>query len=374
MSGTVVHVLKQVAPDPVPPEHWAFTGLNNFRICPRRWYLSHCHFDKFGGPLPPRLSRAGVEGDLLHAILEEYYDFRRDSAEVFRPRKRLLALIEDWYEKNKGNQRSDAWRLKHQISIVEIVRRFWSAVESCGVVGNGSGPRLETERSGKRVGGTEVWLRDPQSKLIGRCDLIRDEKLVDFKSGEPQEWHRDQVLFYAGLLFSQQRYLVKSAELVYLDTFRRIVVATPSESDMEAALNVCRELANQADALISLGKYEARPDEAECPKCPVRMLCGVYCKDLASRRIFSHELESGLVDFNCDTGVASPEAAGVVVHVSSDLGTARIFFPMPFVSEVGPDNLLKVRVINAAIRSRSDSTVDLALTSASEAFVVDGLG
>lgn len=374
MSGTVVHVLKRVPPDPVPPERWAFTGLNNFRICPRRWYLSHCHFDKFGGPLPPRLSRAGVEGDMLHAILEEYYDSRRDLAEVFRPRQRLLELIDTWYQKNKGNLRSDAWRLKHQVSIVEIVRRFWSAVESCGVVGNAGGSRLGTERSGKRARGTEVWLRDPHSKLIGRCDLIRDDKLVDFKSGEPQEWHCDQVLFYAGLLFSQQRYLVKSIELVYLNTFQRIVVAAPSEADLEAALNIYRELASRADELISQGEYEARPNETECPKCPVRMLCEIYCKELASEQIFSDKPGASLFDFNCKNGVVLSEAAGVVVEVTSDLGTRRIFFPMTFVSEIGADNLDKVRIINAALRSRSEKEVDLALTSASEAFVVDGIG
>jgi CRISPR/Cas system-associated exonuclease Cas4 (RecB family) len=373
MSGAIAHIIKRVPPDPVPPKQWAFTSLNNFRACPRRWYLSRCHFDKFGGPLPSRLSRAGVEGDLLHAILEEYYDGRRDLADLFRPRKRLLELIEEWYRKNKSNHRCDAWRLKHQISVVEIVRQFWRAVETCGIVGDGRDVRPGIGTSDKRVGGTELWLQDAKSKLVGRCDLIRDGKLVDFKSGESHEWHRDQVLFYASLLFSQHECLVKAAEVLYLDSFERVFVAVPSNAEIATVLATYRALAAHADELIQREQYEARPVEAECKRCPVRMLCSVYCRNEAPKRIFTRLPEDGLVDFICEGGEILPEAAGVVIKVVSDLGIRCMFLPMPLVSEVGTDNLLKLRVMNAAIRSNEAGFVNVKLTSASEAFVVEGI-
>jgi len=373
MSGVIVHVIKRVSPDPSPPEHWAFTGLRNFQVCPRRWFLSHCHFDKFGGPLPPRLTKAGVEGDLLHALLECYYDRRRDRTEMFRPRKVLLGLIEDWYQKNKANARSDAWRVRHQVSTPDILSQFWKAVDNCGQVALGAASTAVASSVEQRVAGTEVWLCDDRSKLVGRCDLIKDDRLVDFKSGEPHDWHRDQVLFYASLLYAKSGYLVKSAELLYLDSFQPVVVAMPSADEMEATLCRYRSLAAQADELIALDRCDARPDETECQKCPVRMLCSVYCQGEASRRVFARQPEDGLVDFICEQGEVLLEAAGAVVKIVSDRGTRSLFFPMPLVLRVGTESLTKLRVMNVAITSSEDGKVVLSLTSASEAFIVAGV-
>jgi RecB family exonuclease len=372
MSGALVHVLRRIPPDPIPPKQWSFSSFNAFRKCPLRWYLSRCRFDKFGGQLPQRLSRAVVEGDLLHSLLEAYYS-QEHTREVFRPRHLLATITEEWYAKNWDNPRCDVFRLRHQLSAVDVLSQFWKAVEFCGE----PEPRRYQPRGTSRhfgggaTTGVEVWLQDPDSKLQGRCDLIKGKKLVDFKTGEPHEWHTEQVLFYAALLYAQHGKLVDEVEVVYLDTDKRVDASVPSADGLMERLGLYRKMASQADEVISSGGCEALPNEVECRRCPMRMLCPTYFDDVVPMRVIDPNAEGGrFYDFSLATAKIRLEESLVAVTADSRSGPVGLLCPRSLVASVANEDLPSLRVIGASVRKVDQDGVSLTLTSSSEIFAL----
>src|SRR6185369_17343888 len=94
MPGTPVFVIGHVAIRRDAPEAWSYSALKGFDDCPRRWALGRTEIPCFGGTVPQKPSRSGLEGSLLHSLIERYARHTTQiGAEVFRPRRTLLELI-----------------------------------------------------------------------------------------------------------------------------------------------------------------------------------------------------------------------------------------------------------------------------------------
>jgi hypothetical protein len=137
----------------------------------------------------------------------------------------------------------------------------------------GGGPPSDAE---------ELWVEVKDPPICGRIDQVRDWKLIDFKTGEPDlDGHRDQLLFYAALWWLRFGTLPAGMEIRYPDATYPLQVPEPSELTAEIE-SLRRELASIGSALVS-PPPPAKPGLETCRHCAVRQLCPDYWAAASTR-------------------------------------------------------------------------------------------
>jgi PD-(D/E)XK nuclease superfamily len=143
---------------------------------------------------------------------------------------------------------------------------------------------------------SEVELRAPVLRWVGVADyiaLFEDYcEIVDFKSGEPDEEHKLQILIYALLWARDQklnpdRRIANRLTLLYEN--RTVDVPAPSENelhDLEGQIQTRTQLARSGFSALP---PEARPSPNNCRFCDVRHLCSEYWKPQTQQQLAEHE-------------------------------------------------------------------------------------
>lgn len=212
---------------------------------------------------------------MLHELLDSYKKGRGDTGEKFRPRKTLLLLVEQWRDANKSNARIDSALIAGQVGIEDILRAFSQAVQF--IAPRSTARNSTTTRAASALQtGTEIRLRDPQSKLHGWADLIESNAIIDFKTGDEESSHIEQLLFYAALYQSATSRTPEQLRLVYTRTGKVLDVPLPSSGQLQALLILSRQRAVTAEGKINSNALEARPERSKCSQCNVRALCDEY--------------------------------------------------------------------------------------------------
>lgn len=369
MPGPPTFVIPEVTPAALIPETWSFSGLRDFEGCPRRWALARTPLDCFKGPIPYKPNKSAVEGTLLHNLVEEFASHVfHGASEPFRPRRALLKLIESWTKKNESNPRINCKVLASQIAIENILGAFRQASAHI---------QLPTPRSAApynpgqpRESGAEVSLLDPESKLRGRADLITNANIVDFKTGEPQPEHAEQLLFYASLYLASTRNAPGALTLFYTASGQEVGVPTPSNDELAALIKDARQRVSNAESQLAASDVPAKPEAAKCARCHVRGLCGPYWANRPGEQ--NEPAQPSIVDYSPSPSASVDRGSqGVYIRDTINDLNSTLYLPQEVAAKMGA-NIQAIKAL--ALRSTVETSgIRLAFTQFSEIFVTDAV-
>lgn len=323
MPGPPTFIIGEFAIRPKPPETWSFSALRGFEECPLRWALSRTNVPCFGGLIPQKPNRGGLEGTLLHELIERYT--RNPGVETYRPRRTLLELVTAWSKNNEANPRIDSKALAGQVRIEDILRAFDEA--SSHVKRSQHQLNTDTRPVGNRSGvfnGAESWLKDPKSKLCGRADFITAGEIVDFKSGDQHDHHAEQLTFYAALYLAIAGKSPTSLRLVYTEKNEVVEVPVPALNQLENVLGELRLRASRADEQVAAGELPAKPEPTKCAYCHVRGVCNKYWESRAN----STTEEPTVADY-APTAAAIMETAALGIYIRDNLSGVQSLLHLP---------------------------------------------
>jgi hypothetical protein len=139
----------------------------------------------------------------------------------------------------------------------------------------------------------QIEVDDPP--LMGRIDQVRYGTLTDYKTGEADESHLEQLRFYALLWWLRYGRRPVGLRLVYPDSAAIVPVNVPSAIELERQTEELREEIREAALLIAAGG-SAIPMETTCRFCPVRQLCPEYWSSDDTLALRSIAGDSGFAD------------------------------------------------------------------------------
>lgn len=299
---------------PTTPALWSYSSLKEMEACPRRWMLSRASYpdvwDRRGYPQQPAM--AGVLGNVVHGVVERLAGVLVDAGiESASPgavigvlgeqggwRGIVLKEIDQQLARFNDNPRVTGERIDRMRA--ELIRRAPQAADQVKVfLGRGALPTRKSnvasnelaELSGqpmKRSPATSGTYSERELcadglRLTGRIDLLiineADVAVVDFKTGDEDSGHADQVRLYALLwhLDAQTNPGCRPAtklELAYPSHTRSIDPPEPAALIALQADMVERIAA--ADRVTVDAAPAATPSIEGCQFCQVKHLCDTY--------------------------------------------------------------------------------------------------
>ena len=331
-----------------------------------RWALSRGYVECFSGRVPHKLNRTSVEGTLLHELLERFnHEISRTSPQPFRPRRVLLDLISVWTKDNAKNPRINSRALAAKLHIEEILRAFCEAQAMAMKATRKQEVLTKLQYDFDRSpNNSEAYLRDPESKLCGRADLILKGEIVDFKSGDRHDSHVEQLKFYGALYLAVTKRVPAVLLLVYTAKNETLKVATLNVGDFEHLLKDLRQRAKDADELISAGKVSAKPEPGKCAFCNVRGICDSYW---LSRQYGGCASDGALCDYTPTERATSEQAvAGIYIRDEIFGLPSSLFLPQEIIDRCG-NNIYQLRILSLRQNINSER-ISLVLTEASEIY------
>ena len=209
---------------------------------------------------------------------------------------------------------------------------------------------------------------DPGSKLCGRADLISSGEIVDFKNGEQQDHHVEQIGFYGALYLAQSGRAPTVLRLIYTGTNEVREVPVPTLNELKLLLEEMRGRAAAAERQVAGGELPAKPEPGRCAYCHVRGLCDTYWRSLRHGGQNLGGGQSHIIDY-APSAAAKIESAALGVYVRDKLAdtTSVLHLPQEAAEKMGND-VERLRVI--AVRpSTGTEGIRFAFTQSSEVYV-----
>ena len=285
------------------PAHWSYSSLREAEECPRRWALTRASYpgvwDSPGYPPKPALS--ALVGEVVHLALEHVLlAFRAPATEgevgvaALRELGGYSALVRrviderlDQFDANpRMAPRIESIRALLIQRVPEIRHRVQSLVARMRFQVVDPPPlALGGNERGSLKRGTyaEVELRAPDLRFVGRADVIQvtneGAAITDYKSGEPDSRHGEQLRTYA-LLWRHDAELnpagrIATTLVIAYPTHDEIQDA-PDETDLEELRKGLGERIGEAERDLLLRPPPARPTAETCRYCAVKHLCEDY--------------------------------------------------------------------------------------------------
>ena len=296
---------------PTAPALWSYSSLKEIEACPRRWMLSRATYpdvwDRRGYPQQPVAS--SVFGNVVHGVAKRLTETLADAGIVSAIpgtvisvlgaqggwRGVILKEIDHQLAQFDGNPRVSRERIdrlrggliRRAPQAADLVKTFLGR-GTCPNARSTSAVRDSSRQAHNRLPVTsgahwEQELSAEALRLTGRIDLLvlddNDVAVVDFKTGDEDPAHVDQVRLYALLWHLDEKHNpdsrpVTKLELIYPSHTQSV---EPSGS---AALDVLRaEIAKRvaaADQVTMAIAPSATPSDGVCQSCQVRHLCDTY--------------------------------------------------------------------------------------------------
>jgi len=342
----------------VPPPAWSYSGLREWRRCPRRWILRRCGYSNVHTPFyPDRLTDAAVTGLVVHRLIEKYDTSSAQRARSFLPRKEMANALHAIVKSVSGNPRIDTAAVVRRFDgqrCLANFRVFLSHFRRTGLP-----PPSNVTLNAEAKPRSEFLFRLDKPRITGRIDRVKNGLLTDWKSGAQDDTHVDQARFYA-LAF----WLATGIKLTKLIVFyTRDGQSFESPAPDEAALveireALCAEIA-QAEIELKQTYGEARPSVENCQFCPVRQLCDEYWQAEETRALRLSPAEADdeiLTDVQFDV-----EAREIGLHTTMFTGTAsggqvRAVIPTTLLA-VEPEMIISLRLLNIRASCQASSIV-----------------
>lgn len=358
---------------PQPPTRWSYSALKEWRACQRRWVLRRSRYPNIATvPYPERYGTAALHGRLVHEAVEAFLEFRRQhSAESFPLRNYLRARLNAILaEDGPKNPRLDVAGLRGAVSLDVCAARFQAILERMGL----ADVSMATTRAPSGVRGDEppaqaeewhVEVDDPP--LMGRIDQIRYGTLTDYKTGEVDESHSEQLRFYALLWWLRYGQQPLGLRLVYSD-IAAVAVEVPSATELrQQAESLREEIRAAALAIVAGGTPTA--SETTCRFCPVRQLCSEYWSSADTLGLRSIAADSGFADLRV-TRIPDAWAPGQVMTGTGvvELGGGELSAAMVIDRSRCPTEMpIAARVLGAKVVS-GEAGLQIRTTPMSEVF------
>lgn len=290
---------------PDPPTYWSYSSLAEVESCPRRWGLRHATYPDLWGRhgYPDRVSEPSIVGAAVHQGVEEILRAFRaagcssigdtQAVDALRTLGGFTAIAAAAGEtvlrelEDNPRMRPHLPRLRHRLqrrtpemrrAVQTLVSRMSLVSEELLAVGTEEGPDAERSRIGSGMH-PEVNLRAEAQRFIGRVDLLtvhsEQADILDFKSGQAADGHREQVKLY-GLLWmldgvaNPERLPVGSLTVAYVDHEESVPLP-----DWDALRSELEERIEAADRAVGAVPPTAIPSP-DCWHCPVRQMCEEY--------------------------------------------------------------------------------------------------
>jgi len=354
-----------------PPKRWSFSSIRSFNLCPLRWELSNDSSTQ----KKRTFTVASVEGDLLHQLIQSY--FERDPAEPFRQRRALLQLIANYPEQHPEDSAS-VKTLVQKSSIQDILFSFIKALEIIRAEGGAeytfrrrvsADPTVERTchpRGAAVANGVEKWVEVTEVALCGRLDYYIDGVLMDFKSGAVHDWHQEQVIFYCALIRKKFGHPPRRAKVYYTGSGVSVEVPVPNQDECEAILVRYAYMATAASDMLRSGKVAALPERETCSFCPCKPNCEEYWQVIVPQLLQDPNLSVVDAVVPGDATVTS-SAAYLAVNFTASYGSVEILFPRHTHPNIAAHDLMACRVLRA--RKRQNGTlISVVLNEQSEVF------
>lgn len=293
-----LYVLQPPAGPAVPPTRWSYSALREWRECPRRWALRHSQYPNVSATVyPERYGRAALEGRLVHDAMEEFLGLRRArKGHQFNLYEFLQVRLRGILDADsRTNPRIDPAGLWATVSLDDCAARFLSILERMALPPLPvSGPVIRRERShaverepppGPPAEAEEFEIRLDAPALQGRIDQVKHGRLIDYKTGEPDERHLEQLRFYAVLWWLKYREVPSGLALIYAERPDPVELTVPSQRELEQSVVELRDEIDDAVTLLAEQTEAPRPHAEVCRFCPVRQLCGAYWTADATRSL-----------------------------------------------------------------------------------------
>ncbi len=298
---------------PTTPGLWSYSSLKELEVCPRRWMLSRAAYpdlwERWGYPSLPVVP--AIFGNVVHGVVERLAQSLADAGiESANPvavisvlgdqggwRGIVMKEIEHHLARFDDNPRVSAERIDRVRE--ELLRRAPQAADQVKVfLGRGALMSRRRYSSGEiSAGGKSKSSRLPAApgthaerevcadalRLTGRIDLLvvddEDVTVVDFKTGDEDAAHDDQVRLYA-LLWSLDAQTnpggrpATKLEVAYPSITRS--VEPPDEAALGALEGTTAGRIAAADAITQEASPMATPSPEVCRFCQVKHLCDAY--------------------------------------------------------------------------------------------------
>lgn len=291
---------------PGPPTMWSYSSLREAEECPRRWALSRASYpdvwERAGFPQRPVV--AALVGDIVHHALETVLTAlhasgcgsRADASTVtvLRGLGGYSALVKHGIEEQlrrleenprmtgriEGlasilDQRAPEMRQRVQ-SVVARMPLAPGATEGSSASGTGRGPLAPGSYP-------EQELRAPALRFFGRADVlaVRNDgvTITDYKTGEPDPHHADQlrtyaVLWHHDLEINPSGSLATTLAIVY--AAHDEIIDGPQAAEIDDLAAKLDERVERARSDIVRLPPPARPSPDNCRYCGVRQMCEEY--------------------------------------------------------------------------------------------------
>jgi hypothetical protein len=276
------------------PTTWSTSSLDEVEACPRRWQLLRSRWGTFER-FPVRQHPAAIEGQIVHEALErltrtcgqrgnppfgsEEFAAALVDADFFAAFARAVA---DWQQRLAAHPRpGPAFRLRvtSEELVNRAVRMFREQYRPYGRDGSWvvqvvtSTPTPWSALLRRKRALAEVTLTHPQLPFLGVLDRVQitdsGVEVVDFKTGQPSERHRRQLLRYALLWWRETGEAPCRVSAQYLNGAESWPVDETLLERVEAELAL--ELTRVTDAVR--GHPAVATPGPSCHACPVRARC-----------------------------------------------------------------------------------------------------
>ena len=301
MSAVPFYDLRQPTRWAAAPAAFSFSSLQAIRNCARRWQLTHSEWGELAR-FPARQLPSAIEGQIIHAAIEL---LARELGRSGRPpigspsfaqaleRCGFWAFfsqqVEEWNARLSTHPRtgpryvvrSSPRDLANQA--VSLFReRYRPGPVSNGVTAVAS--RVQARDVPERLAPlellrlrgalSELKLNHPTLPFTGVIDMVSLEgdgtvTIADFKTGERQAAHEEQLLLYALLWWRETGTLSARCVVQYLEASVEFVPSASGLIEAERALAV---QIREAQKSLSEQPAIARPGDA-CSWCSVRPRC-----------------------------------------------------------------------------------------------------
>ncbi len=292
------------------PPRLSFSAAKTIEGCPRRWWLERGHYSRFGAGYPKQVSASVLRGQVLHRAIEIYLRTARRTGinlQTFPDRVRHYNFLggSDWISEIGDDLRAQLCQslripnsarlnlfvqrssdvLELEDSFARILRRMDAPTIHMDLQDNSRFERRElldqVNVASELADGLYEEQRIENDSWLGIIDLLKVTRdgahIIDFKSGEAREHHKEQLALYAALWCLDRRrnpsqLPVASLTLQYLS--KQVPVEVPSflPSELDSALKARQR---QLGQMLNVDLPTAKLGDG-CRFCPVRHMCEPY--------------------------------------------------------------------------------------------------
>lgn len=308
-SKLSIWILLKPEKPPEFPKSFNFSLLNEIELCPKKWFLSNSKYsnlDKSQNYYPYTVNLKAIKGSIIHLtfnkilrlfINESCYSTQDPKVRQLLEKEGGLSNlvskeINNYLDRMSSNPRfkinSEVYSSKikeNQNDILLAVKHYFGVINFSNVSRTQIKFNRDNSNSKKLKNGiySELVLSNNDYDFRGILDLfIIDHDtytITDFKTGEPRDYHVDQIRFYSLLWYLDKvhnplKKIVNKLILIYQSN--ELHYDGLSKKDLMELLEQVNSKIKTVQTDINNENFIAKYSKDKCPMCHVRQLCKDY--------------------------------------------------------------------------------------------------